>query len=294
MAIDRPIKFGTGEGEIPYEEPINVVAVQVPMVYDECKQEHCVRDTNLINYLEGLDTTSLEYEDQEVHNHLLLPNRYLTFDITPTRIITTELDNLKVTSIQYLPCPETNFNCVKINYDLEYTSYVLFDYTDPTGPRTVLGVIPQSLTNLTKTVKLYCPKKGVQGSTRNGDTSVLHQPTIKVLIDNFSVNLDPASIPANVDVSGAGYNWPTITWPADFSFVNAPNAHPAIYFLTPCYQLIIKSEYDVQLLVPTYGTYVGKKQCEHCTDEDPCEDFFENPPTPTPYPDLDFDNFDPD
>lgn len=240
-------------GFAPYEK---IVAIQVPLVYDQCTLKKCLMSANDPRL--ALTPPVCPTDQQTV------PGLSAVIDGTTTSSVLTfrEFRNfsVQITNTNSSGISENN-QLVSITYNISFIADILNGSTNVQ--------IPITLTGLTENVILNFPAGLNKVGASTSDTVMQKAPVFRIeILPNITTN------------------------PAYFAPTPTPATTMSVYF-TLCYSVTVKYELNVQALVPFYGFFQNGRICSADASNStgcPCSTCKNTPPN-TKYPDINFSVF---
>lgn len=241
-----------------FEQYQQIIAIEVPVVYDQCLLKKCLMDTNdprlagttpvcppgSYTKVSGLKATLTNIPKNTQLNFRAFRN----FDI-----IITNISSSKISPTQ---------NSVTVTYEIKFKADVLVGDSNET--------INIDLLNLKETTVLNCPESLSQISVSTGSTGVsVNEPIFKL-----------AMVP---DLANSTAYF--ITTP-----VGGSDKVNVDIFFNLCYGLMVKCELESQVLIPFYGFFNDGKTCTNNQENCPCVQCLKSS-TGTFYPPINFSVF---
>ncbi|KYH35484.1 hypothetical protein CLTEP_06600 [Clostridium tepidiprofundi DSM 19306] len=264
MAIwpTRPYKLKEGEEFEPFDE---VVAIETPVVYDQCRVNKCLYHPDFPAPPEG--------SDGEPDPQLIA---YFGDYGTPITGGTFELLGIRDKQLKILSMSTEDASCPHKDYPKNVTvEYKITFWADVKTSETDYPIRSVKFELIrTDSALLNCPDHNSEISaiscSQEGN-SCLDELKIKLvmLLEKRAVRFKKVE---RTDAQGSTFE--------DYAVEMAI-----------CYALLFKSELTVQLLVPSYNFYEEANICTQPCTTCPCEDY--TPLGNDFYPDIDFDAFTP-
>lgn len=258
--INCPIDITDFPQYTGFEQYQQIVAIQVPLVYDQVIQKKCLMDLNDPR-LKIQPPICPPNQSTVPGLNGVIPNIPVNTPLNFREFRNFEASITNVSATQISPTQKL----VTVTYNIEFIADILQGNTNVS--------IPVTLSGLTESVTLNCPESQSQISVSTGGSNSTSEskPIFKLEIlpdlTNSSAyfSTTPSSNPQEVNVT--------------------------VYF-TLCYTLITKCELNVQMLVPFYGFFEnGRSSTSDTTQICPCNQCMSSTNTSDLYPPINFSIF---
>lgn len=248
-----------------FEQYQQVIAIEVPVVYDQCLIKKCLLDEEDPRIL-GATPICPEHSYTAVSG---LTAEFKNVAVgTPVNFRGFRDFKVTINSVSSTTVSSTQ-KSVTINYELEFIAEVFLGADSESETITI--------SNLTETVLLDYPSNVSQISvSTNSSPNSLSSPTFKIVLLPDIANSGAYFIYEPASGGGCGQGNDKVDVTAYFNI---------------CYTLMIKVELESQILIPFYGFYNTGKTCSSSADTCPCIQCLNTAPGPF-YPPIDFSVFD--